>query len=172
MLVLGVYYKLQTFIYLSANGIIQGIRPLIGYNYGAGEKKTGRKNIPDGTGAGAWRDGSRNADVLAHPGRTDRAVHRERRDHPHRNHSTAYHQLWLYRVRRVCDLLRSTGRTRTGNPIFLYCACCDMSSSLFRQHFCLEKSLGANWRMAGISGGRGTDSGVCDFYLQKENRVY
>ena len=39
VLVLGVYYKLQTFIYLSANGIIQGIRPLIGYNYGAGEKK-------------------------------------------------------------------------------------------------------------------------------------
>ena len=39
VLVLGVYYKLQTFIYLPANGIIQGIRPLIGYNYGAGEKK-------------------------------------------------------------------------------------------------------------------------------------
>ena len=33
------YYKLQTFIYLSANGIIQGIRPLVGYNYGAGEHK-------------------------------------------------------------------------------------------------------------------------------------
>lgn len=37
VLVLGIYYKLQTFIYLTANGIIQGIRPLIGYNYGAGE---------------------------------------------------------------------------------------------------------------------------------------
>lgn len=37
VLVLGVYYKLQTFIYLTANGIIQGIRPLIGYNYGAEE---------------------------------------------------------------------------------------------------------------------------------------
>ena len=37
VLVLGVYYKLQTFIYLSANGIVQGIRPLIGYNAGAGE---------------------------------------------------------------------------------------------------------------------------------------
>ena len=36
---LGVYYKLQTFIYLPANGIIQGMRPLIGYNYGAGENK-------------------------------------------------------------------------------------------------------------------------------------
>ena len=34
VLVLGVYYKLQTFLYLSANGIIQGIRPLVGYNYG------------------------------------------------------------------------------------------------------------------------------------------
>ena len=39
VLVLGVYYKLQTFIYLSANGIIQGIRPLVGYNYGAGKHK-------------------------------------------------------------------------------------------------------------------------------------
>lgn len=39
ILVLGIYYKLQTFIYLPANGIIQGMRPLIGYNYGAGENK-------------------------------------------------------------------------------------------------------------------------------------
>ncbi len=36
VLILGVYYKLQTFIYLTANGIVQGIRPLVGYNYGAG----------------------------------------------------------------------------------------------------------------------------------------
>ena len=35
--VLGVYYKLQTFLYLPANGVIQGMRPLIGYNYGAKE---------------------------------------------------------------------------------------------------------------------------------------
>ena len=35
--ILGIYYKLQTFLYLPANGIIQGIRPLIGYNYGAKE---------------------------------------------------------------------------------------------------------------------------------------
>ena len=39
ILVLGIYYKLQTFIYLPANGIVQGMRPLIGYNYGAGEHK-------------------------------------------------------------------------------------------------------------------------------------
>ena len=35
VLILGVYYKLQTFIYMPANGIIQGIRPLVGFNYGA-----------------------------------------------------------------------------------------------------------------------------------------
>ena len=39
VLVLGAYYKLQTFIYLTSNGIIQGIRPLVSFNYGAGEKK-------------------------------------------------------------------------------------------------------------------------------------
>ncbi len=39
ILILGIYYKLQTFLYLPANGIIQGMRPLIGYNYGAGEQK-------------------------------------------------------------------------------------------------------------------------------------
>lgn len=43
VLVLGIYYKLQTFLYLSANGIIQGIRPLVGYNYGAEEYKRVQK---------------------------------------------------------------------------------------------------------------------------------
>ena len=37
VVVLGIYYKLQTFLYLPANGIVQGMRPLISYNYGAGE---------------------------------------------------------------------------------------------------------------------------------------
>ena len=43
VVVLGIYYKLQTFLYLPANGIIQGMRPLIGYNYGAGEHKRVKK---------------------------------------------------------------------------------------------------------------------------------
>ena len=37
VVVLGIYYKLQTFLYLPANGFVQGMRPLIGYNYGAKE---------------------------------------------------------------------------------------------------------------------------------------
>ncbi len=31
----GVYFKLQSFVYMPANGLIQGMRPLISYNYGA-----------------------------------------------------------------------------------------------------------------------------------------
>lgn len=43
VLILGVYYKLQTFLYLPANGIIQGMRPVIGFNYGAKEYKRVKK---------------------------------------------------------------------------------------------------------------------------------
>lgn len=43
--VLGVYFKLQTFIYMPANGMIQGMRPIIGYNYGAGQYERVRKTI-------------------------------------------------------------------------------------------------------------------------------
>ena len=39
VVILGIYYKLQTFLYLPANGMIQGMRPVISYNYGAGEHK-------------------------------------------------------------------------------------------------------------------------------------
>lgn len=35
VLVLGIYFKLRTFIYLVVDGIVQGIRPIVGYNYGA-----------------------------------------------------------------------------------------------------------------------------------------
>ena len=37
--VFGVYFKLQTFLDLPASGIVQGMRPILSFNYGAGEKK-------------------------------------------------------------------------------------------------------------------------------------
>lgn len=37
--VFGVYFKLQSFVNMPANGLIQGMRPLISYNYGAGNKE-------------------------------------------------------------------------------------------------------------------------------------
>ena len=43
VVILGIYYKLQTFLYLPASGIVQGMRPVIGYNYGAGKHKRVKK---------------------------------------------------------------------------------------------------------------------------------
>ena len=40
---LGVYYKLQALLYQGASGVVQGMRPLIGYNYGAGEQERVKK---------------------------------------------------------------------------------------------------------------------------------
>lgn len=47
ILILGIYYKLQTFLYLTTNGFVQGMRPLVGYNYGAKEYKRVKKIIMD-----------------------------------------------------------------------------------------------------------------------------
>lgn len=38
VLVLGAYFKLQSFLYMTANGVVQGMRPLVAYNHGADER--------------------------------------------------------------------------------------------------------------------------------------
>lgn len=43
--ILGLYFKLQTFVNMPANGVIQGMRPVIGYNYGAHQFKRSRQAI-------------------------------------------------------------------------------------------------------------------------------
>lgn len=43
--VLGIYFKVQTFIYMPSNGLIQGMRPIISYNYGAGQDKRVKETI-------------------------------------------------------------------------------------------------------------------------------
>lgn len=36
--VFGIYYKIQTFVYMPASGLVQGLRPIIGFNYGARQR--------------------------------------------------------------------------------------------------------------------------------------
>lgn len=43
VVILGIYYRLQSFIYLPASGIIQGMRPILSYNSGAGETRRVKK---------------------------------------------------------------------------------------------------------------------------------
>mgnify|MGYP002698619824 CR=1 FL=1 len=85
VVVLGIYYKLQTFLYLPANGIVQGMRPLIGYNYGA--KAVSYTHRP----------------VLLQP-----------RDHRHRPDRPAHHLPRLCGVGGVHHLFRCAGRSGQG----------------------------------------------------------
>lgn len=46
--VLGVYYKLQSFIFMPVFGLTQGVMPIMGYNYGAKNKKRLLKTLKIG----------------------------------------------------------------------------------------------------------------------------
>lgn len=37
--VMGIYFKLQSFVYMPVFGLNQGVMPVMGYNFGAGKKK-------------------------------------------------------------------------------------------------------------------------------------
>lgn len=43
--VFGLYFKLQTFINMPSNGVVQGMRPIISFNYGAGDMKRVRETV-------------------------------------------------------------------------------------------------------------------------------
>ena len=45
ILILGVYFKLQSFLYLPASGIVQGMRPVLSYNYGAGQQERMKRTL-------------------------------------------------------------------------------------------------------------------------------
>lgn len=45
--VFGVYFKLQTFVNMPASGLVQGMRPIISYNYGAGNPSRMKEAIRD-----------------------------------------------------------------------------------------------------------------------------
>ena len=109
ILVLGIYYKLQTFIYLPANGIVQGMRPLIGYNYGAGEHKRVSQIyqivfVHERYHYGAW-----NRDMSADPRPADRAVYPHGSDDPGRGNCLAHHRGRIYRLGGFCYFFRRIG---------------------------------------------------------------
>ena len=99
VVILGIYYKLQTFLYLPAGGIVQGMRPLISYNYGAGEHGRRHHHLPDGQP------------------RFDRHVHHQRRYHRRRSGCFAHHQRGLPGIHPLGHGLRLAGSTGQGHPV-------------------------------------------------------
>ena len=109
VVVLGIYYKLQTFLYLPANGIVQGMRPLIGYNYGAKEHARVKKlyELTLIMSAAIMGGGHGHLPVCIPPADAD--VYFEPRDHHLRRNCPAHHLSGLHRVGGVHHLLRRAG---------------------------------------------------------------
>lgn len=119
VLILGIYYKLQTFIYLTANGMVQGIRPLVGYNSGAGEAKRVQQifRTSDLSDPDHGYYGSRNRPVPDPASADLRPVRPESGRCFHRGKSPPDHQLRIHYIGHLCHLLRCPGRTGKGASI-------------------------------------------------------
>ena len=112
VVVLGIYYKLQTFIYLTANGIVQGMRPIIGFNYGAGEHKRVRKIYVDYPDYVCGDHAYWNRHLPCHSGTADRTVQQQSGDHPSWRTGADTHQRGLFDFGSFHHILRCAGGTR------------------------------------------------------------
>ena len=106
VVVLGIYYKLQTFLYLPANGFVQGMRPLIGYNYGA--RDSAHERCHHGGGHCHLSGCLRAADGAVHP---------EPRNHCCRADCLAHHQHRLCHFGGLNNRLRCAGGSWQGHRI-------------------------------------------------------
>lgn len=110
VVILGIYYKLQTFLYLPANGIIQGMRPLIGYNFGAREMKRVKKNFPADTGIQLCDHASWNHHLSPGLHTAYEPFHQHPGNHNSRFQSSQDHQRRFPCFRSLCYHLRCHGR--------------------------------------------------------------
>ncbi len=160
VLVLGAYYKLQTFIYLSANGIIQGIRPLVSFNYGAGERKRVEQIFPDSAVSYSRCDGSWNAAFFPDSRTDDRFIYLESGNDKDWCDGTSYYQSGIYCVGGFGYLFRNTGRTWNGNGLlmdFLIEVCGGHHSG----RISFEQGMGSGWSVLCFSCDRDYDCGIC-----------
>ena len=117
MLVLGVYYKLQTFLYLPANGIVQGMRPLIGYNYGAGEMKRVNRIYSVALSMTLVIMAAGTVLCLGGSGMADRAFHSQPDHHTGRSYGPADHQRGLPGIVGFRYLVRRAGGAGKGSAV-------------------------------------------------------
>ena len=122
VVVLGVYYKLQTFLYLPANGIVQGMRPLVGYNYGAREYTRVRRICLTALAlaAGIMAFGTLLCQTV--PEALIGPFTQKRRDCPRGRRGSAYHQPRLHRLDDIRNSLGRSRRPRHGRAVVRHLA--------------------------------------------------
>ena len=114
VVILGIYYKLQTFLYLPASGVVQGMRPVIGYNYGAGESERVRKIYRVTLGMCLI---IMDRHLSRCPLSLNCSFYRQSQYHTGRWRRPSHHQRRFYRIRCLCHIIR--GFRRSGERVFL-----------------------------------------------------
>lgn len=136
ILVLGIYYKLQTFLYLPANGIVQGMRPVIGYNYGAGERARVRRIYRVALAMSGVIMAAGTLICLLVPGTLMGLFTSSETTIAGRRDRAPPHQHRLYRVIRVGHFRRGARRSGPRARSRLSFRCAALSLSLFRHRSC------------------------------------
>ena len=112
VVILGIYYKLQTFLYLPASGIVQGMRPVIGYNYGAQEYRRVRRIYLVTLAMSSVIMIAGTAICLsANPPGIRSHVYFQSGNCPGRRNRTAHYQRGIPGIRRIRHFLRRAGGT-------------------------------------------------------------
>ena len=117
VLILGVYYKLQTFIYFTVSGIVQGIRPLVGYNLGAGRKDRVLSIFRLTLLSEHRRDGGRHHPLPCHPAAAHGAVFGDGYDHRSGRFRPSHHIGGVHRLGALGRHQRHLRRTRHGDAL-------------------------------------------------------
>ena len=118
VVVLGIYYKLQTFLYLPANGFVQGMHPahhrLQLRRAGA---RPGEKAVPADPAHERSHHGGGHGDLSVCFRAADGAVHPEPRNHRRRADRAAHHQHRLCHLGSLHHRFRCAGRSGQGRRI-------------------------------------------------------
>ena len=146
ILVLGIYYKLQTFIYLPANGIVQGMRPLIGYNYGAGRIKRVSQIYKIVLCMSGIIMVLGTVICLLIPGQL-MGLFTHRSDNQTRENSPAYHQRQFYCLGGFRYIFRRTGGTWKRHSFVTDFPLCRYVVVIIPTAFLLSRLFRSGWRL-------------------------
>lgn len=160
VLVLGVYYKLQTFLYLPTNGIVQGMRPLVGYNFGANEYARVKKIYRVALVLSACIMAVGTVLCWLIPDQLIGLFSSNGRHHRCRRYCSAGDQHGLCGFLGFGHFVRRPGGLGNGKPFFgdFFASVCVADHSC---GFYPEPDLGGGWRLARVLDHRGDN--CCDF---------
>ena len=115
--ILGIYYKLQTFLYLPASGVVQGLAPAHRLQLRGGGARSGPAAVQRHPVRQRDHHGPRHGGVPAVGGAPHVPVHRPARHRSGRRCRPADHLRGLSHLRRVRHLLRSPGGAGQGKSV-------------------------------------------------------